>query len=102
MTNRRLDLHEVLCDILGSRNVYFQPPPSLKMKYDCIVYKLDDVDVIHADDTGYIKNRRYSVTYISKEPDSTTWERILELPSCSFVRFYPADNLNHWVLTLYF
>lgn len=99
---RRLELHELLCSLLGSRNVYFQPPPTVKMKYDCIVYHLDDVDVKHADDTGYIKNKKYSVTYISKDPDSTLWESILELPSCSFNRFYTADNLNHWVLTLYF
>ena len=31
--DRRLKLHEELCDILGSRNVYFQPPETVKMKY---------------------------------------------------------------------
>ena len=28
----RYELHEFLCEILGSRNVYFQPPESVKMK----------------------------------------------------------------------
>ena len=35
----RYELHEFLCEILGSRNVYFQPPESVKMKYPAIVYE---------------------------------------------------------------
>lgn len=102
MTDRRLDLHEMLCNILGSRNVYFQPPPSLKMKYDAIRYKLDDIDVEHADDTRYILRKRYKVTLISKDADTELQYKLLELPYCSFESSYPADNLNHWVYTLYF
>lgn len=102
MANRRRDLHEKLCDILGSRNVYFQPPPSLKMKYDAIRYEIDDVDVKHADDKRYILMKRYKVTLISKDIDTELQDKLLELPYCSLDRFYPAENLNHWVYTLYF
>ena len=38
----RYELHEFLCEILGSRNVYFQPPESVKMKYPAIVYERTD------------------------------------------------------------
>ena len=38
MMDRRLLFHEVLCEVLGSRNVYFQPPESVKMCYPAIVY----------------------------------------------------------------
>ena len=48
-TERRLELHEILCTILGSRNVYFQPPESIKMNYPAIVYGLDDMQT-----TGFI------------------------------------------------
>lgn len=37
--NRRYELQAVLEGILGSGNVYFQPPENLKMRYDCIVYE---------------------------------------------------------------
>ena len=40
----RLDLQKIFEDILGSKNVYFQPPESLKMKYPAIRYSLDDID----------------------------------------------------------
>lgn len=33
--NRRYELQAVLEGILGSGNVYFQPPENLKMRYDC-------------------------------------------------------------------
>ena len=40
MTNldRRLQFHRILCEILGSEYVYFQPPESKKLHYPCIVY----------------------------------------------------------------
>ena len=34
----RLDLQALLEDLLGSRNVYYQPPESVKMNYPAIVY----------------------------------------------------------------
>ena len=38
----RLDLQALLEDLLGSRNVYYQPPESDKMNYPAIVYALED------------------------------------------------------------
>jgi hypothetical protein len=102
MARSRLELHEILCEKLGSRNVYFQPPPSVKMKYDCIVYSLNDNDSRHADDIRYLNKNRYTVTAISTNPDSDLWERLLDLPYSSLDRPYTSDNLNHWALTLYF
>ena len=34
----RLDLHEALCEALGSKNVYFSPRSNVKMSYPAIVY----------------------------------------------------------------
>ena len=102
MAKSRLELHAELCEILGSDNVYFQPPPSVKMKYDAIVYSLGNKDVKHADDRRYLDSKRYTVTAISKNPDSDLFDRIMDLPYTRFDRFYTADNLNHWVITLYY
>lgn len=102
MARSRLELHDILCDILGSRNVYFQPPPTVMMKYDAIVYSLNDIDVKSADDMNYIRNKRYSVIAISRNPDSELYDKLLELPYSEFDRFYTSDNLNHWAFTLYF
>lgn len=98
----RLELHETLCTILGSRNVYFQPPTSIQMKYPCLVYELDYIDVPKADDKGYLKNRRYAIKYISRNPENTIVDALLELPYCSFDRRFIADNLYHDCLDLYF
>lgn len=100
--NNRIELHEKLKVILGSDFVYFQPPESVKMTYPCIVYALDSVDTKYADDKPYLNERRYSVTIIDKDPDSIIPDKLLVLPMCSFNRMYTADNLNHWVFTLYF
>lgn len=97
----RLELHEVLCDILGSRNAYFQPPESVKMKYPAIRYSLADVDNQHADNLPYVQTPGYQLIVIDKNPDSEVEKKVRALPKCRFDRQYAADNLNHFVFTLY-
>lgn len=99
----RLNLHEEFCDILGHRRVYFQPPASVKMSYPCIRYSLGNVDAKKADDINYKNTKRYEIVVIDPDPDSDIYEKILaHFPMCSFDRPYVADNLNHWVLNLYY
>lgn len=97
---KRTDLHEILCEILGSRNVYYQPPK--QMKYPAIKYSLSDIDEKHADNKHYLLTKRYQVMIIDHDPDSEIGDRLMELPMCSFDRSYPADGLNHFVYTLYY
>ena len=98
----RLALHEVLCDILGARNVYFQPPETVKMTYPAIVYGLENIKNLFADDGIHFSKRQYQVTVIDKDPDSEITEKIVLLPLCRFSRHFEKDNLNHDVFTLYF
>ena len=65
----RLELHEVLCNIIGSRNVYYQPPESIKMNYPAIVYSRNDISNKHGDDIPYMQSISYQVTVIDKDPD---------------------------------
>lgn len=99
----RLDLHKELRELLDSANVYFQPPASLSMKYPCIKYSLTSIDIRHADDSNYTNDRQYTIMVIDSNPDSEIPDRILNhFRMCSFDRSYTADNLNHFVLTLYY
>lgn len=98
----RLELQAVLKDLLGSDNVYFQPPQNLQMAYPAIVYNRDDVDVSYADNVRYKHKRKYEVTVIDSDPDSEIPDKVGELPLCSFERFFAADNLNHDVFNLFF
>ena len=53
----RIDLQSKLEDILGSRNVYFQPPENLKIKYPAIIYSLNNINLRFADNMPYMKGR---------------------------------------------
>ena len=97
----RLDLHTILCEILGSRNVYFQPPSSVRMQYPAIVYSRKGIEKRSANDGVYRKLPSYEVILVDKNPDSPFVEKILDLPYCSFDRHYESDNLNHDVFTIY-
>ena len=72
----RVELQSLLEELLGSKNVYYQPPESVKMQYD--------------------------LTVIAKRPDHPVIKKLLALPYCSYDRHYVADNLNHDVLTIYY
>lgn len=98
----RTDLQALLETLLGSDAVYFQPPPSVRMVYPCIIYERNYVKTAFADNNPYSVEKRYSVTVIDKNPDSVIPEKIAALPKCAFDRHYTADYLNHDVFTLYF
>ena len=99
--NDRLALHEKLCEMLGTRNVYFQPPESVKLSYDAIVYFRDGIQNRHAENGVYNQNDRYEITLISKKPDNPTTRKLSLLPKCRFDRSYVSDNLYHDTFTLY-
>ena len=100
---RRLEFQTFLEGVLGSENVYFQPPANVKMNYPCIVYSRDAGDSSFADNASYRYSQRYQVTYIDRNPDrETIIEKIVRLPMCIYRRFYTVDNLNHDVFVLYF
>lgn len=98
----RLELQSVLEEILGSRNVYFQPPSTIRMEYPAIVYSRKSIDNLHADDSVYKQDRSYELIVIDKNPDSDIVSRVSEMLLCRFDRHYKADNLNHDVFTLYY
>lgn len=99
---KRLEFHEILVKILGSRNVYYQPPSDLQMVYPCFRYKRDKIESDHANDKKYKNSTRYQVTLIDKNPDSSFVDKLLELPESSHQRSYPADGLNHDVFEIYY
>lgn len=98
----RLDLQAKLKELLGTGNVYYQPPESIKMEYPAIKYSKSRIDTSKANNSKYSKNTRYEIIVIAKLPDNVVIDKLLELPYCSFDRHYISDNLHHDVLTLYF
>ena len=100
--NNRVELHNILVELLGNNHVYYQPPENLKMEYPCIRYSKSNITSRHADNIKYVNKNRYEIMVIDKYPDNAVIEKILELPLSSYDRHYTADNLNHDVIRLYY
>jgi hypothetical protein len=98
----RLDFQSVLEELLGSRNVYYQPPESTKMQLDAIRFSKKNIDTKYANNAKYSMMDCYDVIVIAKRPDHPVIKKLLALPYSSWDRHYVADNLNHDVLTIYF
>lgn len=97
----RLDLQAELEGILGSRNVYYRPPESVKIMYPAIVYSPVRKESIQADDKRYLGLPVYKVVVISKTPEHPAVEKLFNRPYCNNDTTYAADNLYHDVFTLY-
>jgi hypothetical protein len=97
---QRLQL-QTLLELVTPR-VYFQPPPNVNLEYPCIVYARDGSRSDYAENGLYLHTKRYQVTVIDRNPDSSLPDRVEELPLCSFNRFFATENLNHYVFTLFF
>ena len=91
----RLDLQAMLEELLGSEEVYFQPPTSVKMQYPAIVYRRYNINNEHADDGVYMQSLEYEVIVIDTDPDSEIVVKVSQLPRCKHERHYTADGLNH-------
>ena len=98
----RLELQTKLEQLLGSKEVYYQPPESLKMNYPAIIYSINNIDTNNADNIKYSKHTCYNVIVIDKLPDNIVISKILELPYSSYDRNYKSDNYNHDVIKIYF
>lgn len=98
----RLELHSLLEEMLDSKNVYYQPPESTKMRYDAIRYSKKNIRPTFANGGKYLMKDCYEIIVISKRPDHPVIKKLLSLPYCSYDRHYVADNLNHDVLTIYY
>lgn len=98
----RLELQSLLESLLGSRNVYFQPPESIKMNYPAITYSVNDIDKKSADNTAYLLTKQYQLIVIDKKTDNPVIEKLLKLQYCTYDRQFKMDNLYHDVLTLYY
>ena len=97
----RLELHSALCAVLGSSNVYYQPPTGLQMKFPCIIYSKDDWAVTKADNTAYLSKWRYSVQVVSKTPDHPAIETLLAWPYADFDREYTDGNMYYDIIKIY-
>lgn len=81
--------------------MYFHPPETVKIKYPCIVYKLDNEWTVHANDSVYHRKKKYIITVIDRTPDSKIPDEVRNITYCSFDRAFSSDNLNHFVFSVY-
>lgn len=99
---QRLKLQELLEQILGSSEVYFQPGAQVTMDYPAIVYNVDNLGTEWADNLAYKQDVEYQVVVIHRDPDNEVWREVGRLPKSSFQRSEVVGNLNHYYFNVSF
>lgn len=102
LERRSQELQAKFEELLGSRNVYYNPPSSVRMKYDAIVFERSRIDNTFANNAVYIQSHRYEVTTITSDPDAPIIQKISMLPRCTHDRHFVSDNLHHNIFNLYY
>lgn len=95
MIKPRIEVQSILEELTNSDRVYFQPPESFKLKYPCVVYTLQTVERMHANDKPWLLFPEYLVNYISKDPDDPVIMKLMSARGFAFDRHYVSDNLHH-------
>lgn len=95
------ELQAIFEGLLGTDHAYYNPPASVHMEYDAIVFSRSNIGNVFANNGVYRQFYRYQVTTITRDPDSPIISKVSKLPMCSYDRHYVADNLHHNVFTLY-
>lgn len=98
----RLKLQSELEELLGSRNVYYDPPASTNMRYPAIRYTKNGIYSAYANNKPYAFHDSYQVIVISPLPDNPVINKLLSLPMSKWNDHYTADGLHHDVLTIYY
>lgn len=96
------DLQILLQELLGSENVYFQPPTGYAMSYPAIVFHRKTPNRKFASDHAYFRMSCYEVQVIDPSPEGLIAEKVEQLPYCAHNRHFKKDRLNHDTFTLYF
>lgn len=100
MAKTRIQFSNMLKEVTGCNNLYFQPGANITMKYPAIVYARNKFDNTSADNIVYMQNVEYSVTVIDSNPDSDIVLAVSQIPTARHDRNYKSDNLNHDVFTI--
>lgn len=87
---------------MGTNSVYYQAPSNQKMTYPCIIYEVNNVNKLFADNKGYMNKPRYKVTLITTNPDAKECEALIDLPLSSFDTHYTSNNVHHYVYNIYY
>lgn len=101
LNKARLELHQRLCSIMETGNIYYQPPSNIRIQYPAIIYELSDVQNVYANSGHYFKKFRFKVTLITKDPTNDINDELMKLPYVSMSSFFCSDNLNHFVYDVY-
>jgi hypothetical protein len=98
----RESLQEELIALLGSSNVYYDPPENLQMEYPCFIYTISQGNERYADNKVYRYTNGYDITYVDANQDSAVLDAFrTHFQMSKFNRHYVADELHHTVLIVY-
>ena len=96
----RLKLQRELEEILGSQNVYFQPPESIKINYPAIVYSRDRIKNDFANNGVYGQGDNYEIITLDSDPDSILPRKVSQMDTARHLKNYTGNNLNYDVFSL--
>ena len=110
---RRQDLHAILVSLFKGiidpisgkiikPCVKYQPGAGTTLTYPAIIYKLDDIPSIYANNKPYHQDHRYQIQVIDRDAESKLRDRMVQLPMCKFSDVYVSDNLYHYIFNIYY
>lgn len=94
----RIELQTYLEKLSEEENikVYFQPPPTIKLTYPCLIIEFSDIFQNFANNKLYSVFQTYEITHISTNPDAKFPSELVKNEGFSYIgKIYINDGLYH-------
>ena len=98
----RVELHNLLENLLAGVTIYFQPPTNVTLVYPCLLYRRLPSRITRAGNNTYGVTRKYKLTLIDDNPDTIFLDVVLTIPNIVHETYFTKGNLNHDVFVLHF
>lgn len=97
------DLRLKIIEVTGLKNVYIDPPATIKLEYPCGIITKNSGFTNFANNMPYSHDRSYDFQLIDYDPDSIYYKPIvMGLPKIRVMRHFIADGLHHDNFLIYF
>lgn len=104
MAQPRLEIQSTLETLMDSKSsgikVYYNPSSQVHLHYPCVLYDLNDITDVYADNTKYRSFRRYTIQLLTRNSDPDLNDFLNAFDHISFDRVYEVDGIYHYTFNL--
>ena len=97
METERLVIHDILAELYPGIPLYYGPTTETILSYPCVIYELDGLDSVHANNKPYQVGLEFIITLIQLTPPDIDIRPMMDISGVDFQTTFTTKSLMHSV-----